>query len=68
MSLLEVLGHRKFSLQTGAMIPVLVKVERIMGDVPPARIDPPTPVPECQSDPLKAGGVQATVVEVSSTG
>lgn len=67
MSLLEVLGHRRFPLNTGAMIPVLVKVERVKGEAPPMEIDPPTTVPECKGDPLKAGDgrVQARVVELS---
>ena len=34
-SILEVIGHREFSLQTGSMIPVIVKVEFLL-DVAPA--------------------------------
>lgn len=29
-----VLGHRDFKLSTGQMIPVLVKVERVVGSLP----------------------------------
>ncbi len=55
MAILDAVGHRKFPLQTGGVIPVLVKAERKPGNRPPARIDPWTPKPECPSDPLKAG-------------
>lgn len=55
-SILEVIGHRAFGLQTGGVIPVLVRAERVPGKEPEQVIEPPTGVPECQSDPLKAGG------------
>lgn len=56
-SILEVIGHRGFQLQTGGVIPVFVRAERIPGREPKQVIDPPTGVPECKNDPLKAGGM-----------
>jgi len=51
-SILEAIEHRSFELATGAMIPVLVKAERVLGSPPPTTIEPPLPVPKCESDPL----------------
>jgi broad specificity phosphatase PhoE len=51
-SILEAIEHRSFDLATGAMIPVLVKAERVLGPSPPTAIEPPSLVPECKSDPL----------------
>ncbi|KAH8693902.1 phosphoglycerate mutase family protein [Talaromyces proteolyticus] len=55
-SVLQVVGHRQFGLQTGGVIPVLVKAERVAGEEPERKIEPPTRKPECKGDPLKAGG------------
>lgn len=55
-AILQVIGHRDFSLQTGGVIPVIIKAERVAGKEPESIIDPPTGVPECKSDPLAAGG------------
>ena len=54
MATLNAVGHRKFPLQTGGVIPVLVKAERKQGPRPKADVDPWQPKPECPSDPLKA--------------
>ncbi|GFF59207.1 phosphomutase-like protein 3 [Aspergillus lentulus] len=48
-SILQVTGHRKFALATGAVIPVLVKVERVSGPLPKMHIDPPTTAPVCKN-------------------
>ncbi|KAK2759908.1 hypothetical protein FQN54_002642 [Arachnomyces sp. PD_36] len=50
-SILEAVKHREFKLNTGAMIPVLVKAERVYGQPPPTVIDPPTTAPTCSVDP-----------------
>jgi hypothetical protein len=55
-SILDVVGHRRFKLQTGGVIPVLVRAESLPGKEPERVIEPPTGVPECKSDPLAAGG------------
>ncbi|EEA22744.1 hypothetical protein EYB25_005519 [Talaromyces marneffei] len=55
-SILDVVGHRDFQLQTGGVIPILVKAERVRGKEPERVIEPPTGVPQCKSDPLAAGG------------
>jgi broad specificity phosphatase PhoE len=52
--LLDVIGHRQFSLQTGGVIPVLIKSEKKSGKRIPPPIDPWEPKPDCPSDPLKA--------------
>ncbi|KAL4895481.1 phosphoglycerate mutase family protein [Aspergillus ambiguus] len=46
-SILKVVGHREFALQTGGVIPVLVRVERVSGPPPVMRVDPPTTAPDC---------------------
>jgi hypothetical protein len=51
---LRVLGHEPFRLQTGGVIPVLVKVEKVHGRPPPANIEPGTPPPSCEVDPSPA--------------
>ncbi|KAE8349006.1 histidine phosphatase superfamily [Aspergillus coremiiformis] len=51
-SILEVVGHRRFALMTGAVIPVLVKVERVVGAAPPMRIEPPSTAPVCRDGVL----------------
>lgn len=47
-SILKVVGHREFALQTGGVIPVLLRVERVAGPPPVMRVDPPTRAPECE--------------------
>ncbi|KAB2577541.1 putative phosphoglycerate mutase protein [Lasiodiplodia theobromae] len=53
-SVLRAVGHRDFSLLTGAVIPVLVRAETRPGPAPPTVIDPPTTAPTCTVDPTPA--------------
>ncbi|OJJ82496.1 phosphoglycerate mutase family protein [Aspergillus glaucus CBS 516.65] len=46
-SILNVVGHREFALATGAMIPVVVRVEKVPGPKPGIEIEPPSGVPSC---------------------
>lgn len=46
-SILNVVGHQEFALATGAMIPVLVRVEKVAGPKPEMKVDPPIGVPSC---------------------
>ncbi|OGM40607.1 phosphoglycerate mutase family protein [Aspergillus bombycis] len=46
-SVLAVVGHRRFALMTGAVIPVLVRAERVEGPTPPVQVEPPTRAPVC---------------------
>ena len=46
-SILNVTGHRDFKLLTGAMMPVLVRVERVPGGLPGMVVDPPEGKPDC---------------------
>jgi broad specificity phosphatase PhoE len=46
-AILEAVGHRPFSLRTGAVLPVLVKVEKVSGEKPKAHIEPWAPKPKC---------------------
>lgn len=50
-SMLEVLGHRMFALETGGVIPVFVKAERVQGkrEVPPK--EPSAAPPLCDGPP-----------------
>ncbi|KAL9119615.1 MAG: hypothetical protein Q9187_003832 [Circinaria calcarea] len=52
-SLLRVLGHRTFSLSTGAVIPVLVKAEVISGVPSSTATQPYDPISTCTSPPPK---------------
>jgi broad specificity phosphatase PhoE len=47
-SMLHVLGHRQFGLQTGGVIPVLVKVDRVEGQAPITSVAPGIPAPTCE--------------------
>ncbi|EAW11619.1 histidine phosphatase family protein [Aspergillus clavatus NRRL 1] len=62
-SLLNVAGHRRFALATGAVIPVLVRVERVPGPAPEMRVDPPSGAPVCKVG-MESKGVGEVVVEV----
>ncbi|KIW08730.1 hypothetical protein, variant [Verruconis gallopava] len=48
---LRVLGHEPFGLQTGGVIPVLVKAERVRGQPPPVKVAPGIPPPTCPPPP-----------------
>ncbi|XPS72849.1 putative phosphoglycerate mutase pmu1 [Ascochyta lentis] len=56
-SLLEVVGHRRFRLETGGVIPVLIKAERVEGrrEVPPK--EPSEAPPMCDGPPDVEGGL-----------
>ncbi|PGH14940.1 hypothetical protein AJ80_05703 [Polytolypa hystricis UAMH7299] len=55
-SILEIVGHRKFAVSTGGVIPVLVRVERKPGAPPKEEIEPPSTAPECRGDPTTVRG------------
>jgi broad specificity phosphatase PhoE len=46
-AILRVVGHRRFSLRTGAVLPVLLRVERVSGEKPKMEIEPWKPKPKC---------------------
>lgn len=50
-SILRVLGHREFRLQTGGAIPVLVKAETITGNPPVTSLVPSTSASACAVNP-----------------
>jgi hypothetical protein len=50
-SILEVIGHRKFGLQTGGVIPVVVKVEYDATPTPTTSLGPSGTAPACAVDP-----------------
>ncbi|KAH8423448.1 histidine phosphatase family protein [Aspergillus melleus] len=54
-SMLQVVGHRKFALATGGVIPVLVRAERVKGPLPVWEVDDWTGKPECKGDPKDRG-------------
>lgn len=47
-AMLQALGHRAFRLQTGGIIPALVKAEKIDGPEPSKSIVPGIPAPTCE--------------------
>ncbi|EFQ89969.1 hypothetical protein PTT_13574 [Pyrenophora teres f. teres 0-1] len=51
-SLLEVVGHRKFRLETGGVIPIFIKAERVEGprEIPPK--EPSDSPPMCKDPPM----------------
>lgn len=52
-SILRVLGHRPFNLNTGAIIPVLVKAEKV-DKVPSTHSAPWTVSPHCTEPPVSS--------------
>ncbi|KAL2006899.1 hypothetical protein VTN00DRAFT_9567 [Thermoascus crustaceus] len=64
-SILEVVGHRPFSLATGGVIPVLVRAERVAGAPPATKIDPPLTAPTCKVD-LVGASAGAAAARVST--
>lgn len=52
-SILRVLGHRSFNLNTGAVIPVLVKAEKV-NKTPPTHSAPWTVSPHCTEPPVSS--------------
>ena len=47
-SIVNVIGHRKFALQTGAVMPVFIRAVTKAGAAPVVPIDPPIKAPECE--------------------
>ncbi|KFY16287.1 hypothetical protein V492_01463 [Pseudogymnoascus sp. VKM F-4246] len=70
-SLLRVVGHRKFSLSTGSVIPVLVKVEKVKGTAPHTSVAPWEAQATCNAPPvtsLEDGGcVCSSTTSASAT-
>ncbi|KAH8596204.1 phosphoglycerate mutase family protein [Bisporella sp. PMI_857] len=54
-SILRLSSHRIFYLGAGAIIPVLLKVEKVSGKRPKEISQPGDPKPDCKGDPLEAG-------------
>lgn len=50
-SILEVLGHRTFALETGGVIPVFVKAERVEGKREAPEKEPSDAPPMCDGPP-----------------
>jgi broad specificity phosphatase PhoE len=50
-SMLEVLGHRKFALETGGVIPVVVRAERVEGRREVPEKEPSDAPPKCEEPP-----------------
>jgi broad specificity phosphatase PhoE len=50
-SMLEVLGHRKFALETGGVIPVVVRAERVEGSREVPEKEPSDAPPMCKEPP-----------------
>lgn len=50
-SMLEVLGHREFALETGGVIPVFVKAERVEGRREVPEKEPSEAPPICPGPP-----------------
>jgi hypothetical protein len=49
--MLEVLGHRKFALETGGVIPVVVRAERVEGSREVPEKEPSDAPPMCKEPP-----------------
>lgn len=70
-SILEVTGHRKFPLATGAVIPVVVKAEKIGRPAPPRHGSGPDPVvmslaEKAAEDPVLEGLMKAVASSQAS--
>lgn len=50
-SILEVVGHVPFKMQTGSVLPVLVRVEKKKGVRPPEKVSPPKKAVKCKVPP-----------------
>lgn len=50
-SILAAIGHRRFALQTGGVIPVLVQARRVEGERPKPPKEPSDAPPMCQEAP-----------------
>lgn len=56
-SLLEALGHREFGLETGGVIPVLVKAETVNGERKQPTIEPSETAPSCAVNPTQTASL-----------
>jgi len=50
-SILEVVGHRKFALETGGVIPVVTRAERVQGERVKPPKEPSEAPPVCKEPP-----------------
>jgi broad specificity phosphatase PhoE len=66
-SILSVLGHREFSLSTGAVIPVLIKAQRAAANPPTTSVQPWTASAHCTSPPITSISNGACVCQSSAT-
>jgi hypothetical protein len=55
-SILEVIGHRAFALQTGGVIPVLVRAKKVEGEREKPPKEPSEGPPACKEPPASATG------------
>ncbi|PYH84774.1 phosphoglycerate mutase-like protein [Aspergillus uvarum CBS 121591] len=55
-SMLQITGHRAFALETGGVIPIFVKAERVAGALPPMHVDPWFPPPVCKNGAVPGSG------------
>ncbi|KAE8447826.1 hypothetical protein EG329_010055 [Mollisiaceae sp. DMI_Dod_QoI] len=66
-SLLSVLGHRSFSLSTGAVIPILVQAETLSGSPPVTTVLPYTSQIVCNAPPVTSQATGSCVCSSGST-
>ena len=66
-SLLSVLGHRSFSLSTGAVIPILVQAETLSGTAPTTTVLPYTSQVVCNQPPVTSLATGGCVCSSGST-
>lgn len=50
-AILEIVGHRHFSLPTGGVIPIFVRLEKKPGPRPKRTVSPWSPPPKCDTSP-----------------
>jgi hypothetical protein len=48
---LKILGHREFALETGGVIPVVVKAEKVSGEREVPKKEPSAAPPMCDGPP-----------------
>ncbi|KAI5294016.1 hypothetical protein KEM55_006805, partial [Ascosphaera atra] len=60
-SILAVTKHRDFIMETGSVIPILLKIERKDGVREPMEVDPPLHAPSCPSDFVPPAASTATM-------
>jgi hypothetical protein len=66
-SLLSVLGHIPFSLSTGAVIPILVKAETLLGTPPVTTVYPYTSQVVCNAPPVTSLATGGCVCPTGAT-